>query len=123
MRSRQPISPIPDLSVGTRKRAYGARHVLGQWYGTKLRGRDRRRRDVRSVTCDLAKRLHDADERLAIHVISFRYQTYSWTGEQSVLEAKCLAEQSGGLYITVDTEQDLVAALEKTLDCPMISWR
>jgi Ca-activated chloride channel family protein len=56
-------------------------------------------------------------------VISFRYQTYSWTGEQSVLEAKCLAEQSGGLYITVDTEQDLVAALEKTLDCPMISQR
>jgi len=73
--------------------------------------------------CDLAKQLHDAAERLTIHVISFRYQTYSWTGEQSVLEAKCLAEQSGGLYITVDTEQDLVAALEKTLDCPMISQR
>jgi len=73
--------------------------------------------------CDLAKQLHDAAERLTIHVISFRYQTYSWTGEQSVLDAKCLAEQNGGLYITVDTEQDLVAALEKTLDCPMISWR
>jgi len=40
-----------------------------------------------------------------------------------VLNAECLAEQSGGLYITVDTEQDLVAALEKTLDCPMISQR
>ncbi len=26
------------------------------------------------------------------------------------------AEQSGGLYTTVDTEQDLVDALEKTLD-------
>lgn len=73
--------------------------------------------------CDLAKQLHDTAERLTIHVISFRYQTYSWTGEQSVLEAKCLAQQSGGLYITVDTEQDLVAALEKTLDCPMISQR
>jgi hypothetical protein len=48
---------------------------------------------------------------------------YSWTGEQSILQAKCLAEQSGGLYITVDTEQDLVGALEKTLDCPMISQR
>jgi protein-disulfide isomerase-like protein with CxxC motif len=33
------------------------------------------------------------------------------------------AEQSGGLYTTVDTEQDLVDALEKTLDCPMISQR
>jgi Ca-activated chloride channel family protein len=73
--------------------------------------------------CDLAKQLHDAALRLVIHVISFRYQSYSWTGEQSILEAKCLAEQSGGLYITVDTEQDLVTALEKTLDCPMISER
>jgi hypothetical protein len=33
------------------------------------------------------------------------------------------AEQSGVLYTTVDTEQDLVDALEKTLDCPMISQR
>jgi Ca-activated chloride channel homolog len=73
--------------------------------------------------CELAKQLHDAALRLVIHVISFRYQSYSWTGEQSILEARCLAEQSGGFYITVDTEQDLVAALEKTLDCPMISER
>ncbi len=33
------------------------------------------------------------------------------------------AEQSGVLYTTADTEQDLVDALEKTLDCPMISQR
>ena len=71
--------------------------------------------------CDLAKQLHDAARQLTIHVISFRYQSYSWTGEQSVEETKCLAKESGGLFITVDTEQDLTAALEKTLDCPMIS--
>lgn len=73
--------------------------------------------------CDLGKQLHDAALRLTIHVISFRYQAYSWTGEQSIGEAKCLAEQNNGFYITVDTDQDLVAALEKTLDCPMISQR
>jgi Ca-activated chloride channel homolog len=73
--------------------------------------------------CDLAKQLHANADQLAIHVISFRYQSFSWTGEQSVEETKCLAEQSGGLYITVDTEQDLAAALEKTLDCPMVSQR
>jgi len=73
--------------------------------------------------CDLAKQLHDAAHQLTIHVVSFRYQSYSWTGEQSIEETKCLAEQNGGLFITVDTEQDLVAALEKTLDCPMISQR
>jgi len=73
--------------------------------------------------CDLGKQLHDAALRLTVHLISFRYQTYSWTGEGSIGEARCLAEQNGGLYITVDSEQDLVAALEKTLDCPMISQR
>src|SRR4029077_12629195 len=71
--------------------------------------------------CDLAKQLHDAARQLTIHVISFRYQSYSWTGEQSVEETKCLAKESCGLFITVDTEQALTAALEKTLDCPMIS--
>jgi Ca-activated chloride channel family protein len=71
--------------------------------------------------CDLAKQLHDAARQLTIHVISFRYQSYSWTGEQSVEETKCLAKESEGLFITVDTEQDLTAALEKTLDCPIIS--
>jgi len=71
--------------------------------------------------CNLAKQLHDAAQQLTIHVISFRYESYSWTGEQSIEETKCLAQQSGGLFITVDTEQDLVAALDKTLDCPMIS--
>ena len=73
--------------------------------------------------CDLAKQLHAAADQLIIHVISFRYESYSWTGEQSVEETKCLAGQTGGLFITVDTEQDLAAALQKTLDCPMVSQR
>ena len=42
-------------------------------------------------------------------------------GEQSIGEAKCLADQTGGLYITAKTQDDLVQALEKTLDCPMMS--
>jgi hypothetical protein len=42
-------------------------------------------------------------------------------GEQSVNEANCLAEQNNGLYISAKTEADLIAALKKTLDCPMLS--
>jgi Ca-activated chloride channel family protein len=48
---------------------------------------------------------------------------FSWTGEQSITETKCLAEQNNGLYITVETEDELAAAFEKTLGCPMISER
>jgi Ca-activated chloride channel family protein len=71
--------------------------------------------------CLLGKQLQDAAHRLTVHVIGFRYESFSWTGEQSILEVKCLAELNGGLYIKVNTEEDLVAALEKTLDCPMIT--
>jgi Ca-activated chloride channel homolog len=71
--------------------------------------------------CDLGKQLHDAAEQLTVHVIGFRYESYSWTGEQSVEEVKCLAHINSGLYIKVNGEADLVEALEKTLDCPMIS--
>jgi Ca-activated chloride channel homolog len=48
---------------------------------------------------------------------------YSWTGEQGLLDTKCLAEQNGGLYIGVESEDELVQALEKTLGCPMLSER
>jgi hypothetical protein len=32
-----------------------------------------------------------------------------------------LAEQNNGLYIPVETEDDLIAAFEKTLGCPVVS--
>jgi Ca-activated chloride channel family protein len=70
--------------------------------------------------CDLGKRLHDAAKQLTVHVIAFRYEGYSWSGS-SVLDLMCLADQNHGLYVKANSEEDLVAALEKTLDCPMIS--
>jgi Ca-activated chloride channel family protein len=71
--------------------------------------------------CDLGKALHAAANNLTIHVIGFRMKNFSWTGEQSILDVKCLADQNGGLYVSADTEQDLAEALEKTLGCPMLS--
>jgi Ca-activated chloride channel family protein len=46
---------------------------------------------------------------------------YSWTGEQSILDVKCLADQNEGLYITVEQEDELIDALEKTLGCPTLA--
>jgi len=71
--------------------------------------------------CDLGKALHAAANNLTVHVIGFRMKNFSWTGEQSILDVKCLADQNGGLYVSADTEQDLTEALEKTLGCPMLS--
>jgi len=71
--------------------------------------------------CDLAKQLHDSAENLTVHVIGFRYGSFSWTGGNSVMDLICLADENRGLYIKADNEDELVDALEKTLDCPMIS--
>jgi Ca-activated chloride channel family protein len=73
--------------------------------------------------CELGEQLHAAALQLTVHIIGYRLENYSWTGEQSVVEAKCLAEENNGLYIAANSEQDLVAAFEKTLDCPMTSQR
>jgi Ca-activated chloride channel family protein len=73
--------------------------------------------------CDLGKVLHAAAANLTVHVIGFRMKNFSWTGEQSILDVKCLADQNGGLYVSADTEQELAEALEKTLGCPMLSQR
>jgi Ca-activated chloride channel homolog len=70
--------------------------------------------------CELGAQLHAEAKQLTIHVISFRVEGLSaWRGEQTLLETKCLAEQNNGLYVPVDTEDDLIAALEKTLGCPL----
>ena len=73
--------------------------------------------------CDLGKQLHASAEALTIHVIGFRVKDFSWTGEQSLLDIKCLAEETGGLYAAAQSEEELIEALEKTLGCPMMSQR
>ena len=70
--------------------------------------------------CSLGKTLK-ANGRLTVHVVGFQLKNFSWTGAQSMLDVKCLAEETGGLYITAENRQDLVRAFEKTLGCPMMS--
>ena len=71
--------------------------------------------------CALGKLLHQEAGQLTVHVISFRYSGYSWTGGNSVMDLMCLADENNGLYIKADSEGELIEALEKTLDCPMVS--
>jgi Ca-activated chloride channel homolog len=71
--------------------------------------------------CDLGKFLHADAVQLTVHVIGYRVKDFSWTGEQSILDVKCLAEQNGGIYVAAENEAELEQALEKTLGCPMLS--
>ncbi|MGD9502458.1 MAG: VWA domain-containing protein [Methyloceanibacter sp.] len=72
--------------------------------------------------CELGKFLK-ANGRLTVHVIGYQLRAFRWTGAQSFLDVKCLAEVTGGLYITAENQRDLVEAFEKTLGCPMMSSR
>jgi Ca-activated chloride channel family protein len=72
--------------------------------------------------CELGKTIKAAATgRLTVHVIGYQLRGFSWTGAQSILDVKCLAEETGGLYITAENRDDLVKAFEKTLGCPMMS--
>ena len=70
--------------------------------------------------CELGKFLKASSRALTVHVIGYQLRGYSWTGAQSILDVQCLAESTGGLYITAKTRDDL-KAFEKTLGCPMMS--
>lgn len=69
--------------------------------------------------CAVAKALKAAAKNLTIHVIGYRMRDFSWTGGQGIFETRCLPEQTGGVYVAVETVDELVAALVKTLGCPM----
>src|SRR5262245_17488645 len=73
--------------------------------------------------CDLGETLSSEAASLTVHVIGLRVKGYTWMGEQSLLDVKCLAERNGGLYLTVETEDELRAAFEKALGCPMVTER
>jgi Ca-activated chloride channel homolog len=75
------------------------------------------------LPCKLGRQLHEEAVQLTIHVIGLRVAGYTWTGEQSIFDVKCLVKENGGLYITVEAEDELIKALERTLGCPMITHR
>ena len=71
--------------------------------------------------CELGKQLQASADQFTVHVIAFRYDGFSWTGGNNVMDLMCLAEQNHGIYTKANSEAELVEALEKTLDCPMVS--
>jgi Ca-activated chloride channel homolog len=47
--------------------------------------------------CALGMELSRGAVQLTVHIIGLRVKNYTWTGEQSVVETKCLAERNRGL--------------------------
>lgn len=78
--------------------------------------------------CALGYDLAAAAPELTVHVIGFRveYDPFAWdspeanvySGGTSV--AKCLSDQTGGIYVHTETVDELTAALRETLGCALI---
>ncbi|MGI9508031.1 MAG: vWA domain-containing protein [Geminicoccaceae bacterium] len=80
--------------------------------------------------CALAERLVEDSFDLTVHVIGFkiRGETYDPTTfgvsgfEKDVYTAaSCLAERTGGLYLSAENTEELIEALQQTLGCALLS--
>lgn len=77
-------------------------------------------------TCALAAELRGTSQ--TVHVIGFkvRGEHFGWQSEgetdynNSISVAKCLATQTGGVYVNAETVEDLVEAMNRTLGCKLL---
>ncbi|MEM9843295.1 MAG: VWA domain-containing protein [Pseudomonadota bacterium] len=78
--------------------------------------------------CALAAELARTAQDLTVHVIGFRvvYDPAHWfTGgtpetADSPSIARCLADETGGLYVATETVEELAVALQETMGCALI---
>ena len=73
--------------------------------------------------CALANRIA-AEGRVTVHVIGFkvREKYFQWNGhgaKHGRTTARCLADETGGMYVSAESTEDLTRALQETLSCPM----
>lgn len=69
--------------------------------------------------CALAQDLKREGARVTVHVVS--YQIASAVGSEGVFRSRCLADETGGSYTDTKTVEEVTAALEAALACPMVS--
>jgi len=69
--------------------------------------------------CAMARALRAQGSNITLHVIGYRTRdTSTATG---YMQSRCMADATGGLYVSVETSEQLTAALRKMLGCPAVS--
>ena len=69
--------------------------------------------------CQLARNLKAAHSALTIHVIGYRLKPM--TGPAQPFVERCLADETGGIFATAETTEQLTEALSETLGCPAVT--
>ncbi|MEO0370015.1 MAG: VWA domain-containing protein [Pseudomonadota bacterium] len=78
--------------------------------------------------CALGEELAQSGADLTVHVIGFKvvYDPFSWNSPEAQsydggkTVAKCLADHTGGMFVSTETVDELVDALRETLGCALI---
>ena len=66
--------------------------------------------------CKTAAELKKAARGLTVHVVGYRDSQ-----QQGYFKARCMADVTGGQYVSAATQDELVKALRKTLGCPLVT--
>lgn len=71
--------------------------------------------------CELARRLKQFGRDVTVHVISYLWRETA-TG-RGLLQSRCLARETGGMQISVETPEELIEAFRRTLGCPLLTQK
>jgi Ca-activated chloride channel family protein len=69
--------------------------------------------------CRVARELRAQGYALTIHVVAFKVVGSTWLAPGT--GSACMAQETGGLSVTAHNKDELIAALQKTLTCPLFS--
>jgi Ca-activated chloride channel family protein len=69
--------------------------------------------------CRLARKLKTLQPAITVHVIGYRLLSLS--GAALPFVERCLADETGGIYATAETTEQLAAVLSETLGCPAVT--
>ena len=70
--------------------------------------------------CQLARELKSAHPAITVHVIGYRLKPMMAEVEPPFVE-RCLADETGGIFATAETTEQLSSALSETLGCPAVT--
>jgi Ca-activated chloride channel family protein len=97
---RTPLARSVEQALAVLKDRVGAAEIVAVTDGEDTCGGD---------PCLLAKRVKAQEPGVTVHVAGFRLPTETATGG-----ASCLARETGGLFVTAETTDDLLQALRQT---------
>jgi Ca-activated chloride channel family protein len=70
--------------------------------------------------CQLARELKSVHPAVTVHVIGYRLKPMTAAVEPPFVE-RCLADETGGIFATAETTEQLASALSETLGCPAVT--